>query len=178
MCRTLAARLIEIAVTLALMSLVVYLLIGLMPGDPINMMIAGDPNVPCTDPMVARFRMTGPDGKLYCALPRFRETLPNGRSYDTIDLGYMPDRDDYHAITIPPDHIFVMGDNRDQSADSRVPSYENGLDGPVPFENIGGRAEFITFSLNGTSKLWNPISWITALRPGRAGLSLHPAVAR
>jgi peptide/nickel transport system permease protein len=52
--RTLAARLIEIAVTLALMSLVVYLLIGLMPGDPINMMIAGDPKMTSED--AARLR--------------------------------------------------------------------------------------------------------------------------
>ena len=61
-----------------------------------------------------------------------------------------------------------------------TPAYviSNGLGGPIPWENIGGRAEFITFSLDGTSKLWNPISWITALRPGRAGTSLHPAVAR
>ena len=137
-------------------------------------MIAVDANVPCDQPEVARFRMTGPDGKLYCALPRFRETLANGRSYDTLDLGYMPEIDDYPAVTIPPDHIFVMGDNRDQSADSRVPAYRNGLDGPVPFENIGGRAEFITFSLDGTTRLWNPLSWITALRGGRAGTSLHP----
>ncbi|RYD93916.1 MAG: signal peptidase I [Sphingomonadales bacterium] len=137
-------------------------------------MIPVDANVPCAQMEVARFRMTGADGKLYCALPRFRETLPNGRSYDTLDLGYMSDRDDFAAITIPADRIFVMGDNRDQSADSRVPAYRNGLDGPVPFENIGGRAEFITFSLDGTTKLWNPLSWFQALRGGRAGTSLHP----
>lgn len=51
---------------------------------------------------------------------------------------------------------------------------EGGLGGPVPWENIGGRAEFITFSLNGTAEWYNPLSWIDALRPGRAGSSLHP----
>jgi len=137
-------------------------------------MIPIDANVPCDQPEVARFRVTGSDGKPYCALPRFRETLPNGRSYDTIDLGYMPEIDDYPATTVAPDHIFVMGDNRDQSADSRVPAYRNGLDGAVPFENIGGRAEFITFSLDGTTELLNPLSWIRALRGARAGTSLHP----
>ena len=45
----------------------------------------------------------------------------------------------------------------------------------MPWENIGGRAEFITFSLDGSSSYWNPISWFTALRGGRAGTSLHPA---
>ena len=138
-------------------------------------MIKIDQNVPCTDERVARFRVKAADGILYCALPRFRETLPNGRSYDTLDLGYFQDVDDYPAITIPPDSIFVMGDNRDESADSRVPAYRNGLDGPIPFENIGGRAEFITFSLDGSSQIWNPISWFTALRGGRAGTSLHPS---
>jgi signal peptidase I len=49
-----------------------------------------------------------------------------------------------------------------------------GLGGPVPFENIGGRAELITFSLDGTSQYLNPISWFSALRGGRAGTSLHP----
>jgi signal peptidase I len=137
-------------------------------------MVRIDQNVPCADPNVARFRVTGADGVAYCALPRFRETLPNGRSYDTLDLGYFPEVDDYPAITIPADRIFVMGDNRDESADSRVPAYRNGLDGPIPFENLGGRAEFITFSLDGTSQIWNPISWFTALRGGRAGTSLHP----
>lgn len=138
-------------------------------------MIPIDANVPCNQSEVQPFQGKGPDGRMYCALPRFRETLPNGRSYDTLDLGYFPDIDDYPAITIPPDHIFVMGDNRDQSADSRVPAYRNGLDGPVPFENIGGRAEFITFSLDGSTKIWNPLTWFSALRGGRAGTSLHPA---
>ena len=67
-----------------------------------------------------------------------------------------------------------MGDNRDNSADSRFPIEQQGLGGPVPWENIGGRAEFITFSLDGSSSYWNPVSWFTALRGGRAGTSLHP----
>ena len=45
-----------------------------------------------------------------------------------------------------------MGDNRDDSADSRVPEWQGGLGGPVPWENIGGRAEFITFSLDGIDR--------------------------
>ena len=57
-----------------------------------------------------------------------------------------------------------MGDNRDDSADSRVPEWQGGLGGPVPWENIGGRAEFITFSLDGTTVWWNPLTWFEALR--------------
>jgi signal peptidase I len=66
-----------------------------------------------------------------------------------------------------------MGDNRDRSADSRYSLAEQGLGGPVPYENLGGRAEFVTFSLDGDASL-NPLTWWGSLRPGRAGTSLHP----
>ena len=131
-----------------------------------------DANAPC-DRDLTRFQVTGADGRLFCELPVFRETLPNGVSYDTIDLG-PTGVDEYARITIPAGHVFLMGDNRDKSADSRVSSNEQGLGGPVPWENIGGRAEFITFSLDGTSAYLNPISWFGALRGGRAGDSLRP----
>lgn len=133
-----------------------------------------DPNVPCEPDNFGSHRVQGPDGKAYCRLPVMRETLPNGRSYDTIDEGYEPAVDDFARITVPPGHVWVMGDNRDKSADSRVPASNGGLDGPVPWENIGGRAEFITFSLDGSSSYLNPISWLTAMRGGRAGTSLRP----
>jgi signal peptidase I len=145
-------------------------------------MIPIDENVPCgrdpnpfnQDDMMIQFIVTGADGRQYCRLPVVRETLPNGRSYDTIDLTKRGEVDDFAKLKVPPGHVFLMGDNRDKSADSRVPLAAQGLGGAVPYENIGGRAEFITFSLDGTSQYLNPISWFTALRGGRAGSSLHP----
>ena len=135
-----------------------------------------DANAPCDRDLASR-QVLGADGQAYCELPVYRETLPNGRFYDTIDLG-PSDVDDFARVTVPDGHVWVQGDNRDKSADSRVPAGAEGLGGAVPWENIGGRAEFITFSLDGSSSYLNPISWITAMRGGRAGTSLRPEEAK
>jgi signal peptidase I len=141
-------------------------------------MVPVDANVPCeSDMQFGEHKVQGADGRTYCRLPVMRETLPGGRSYDTIDMGYDPRVDDFARVTVPAGHVWVQGDNRDKSADSRVPTSSEGLGGPVPWENIGGRAEFITFSLDGSSQYLNPISWVTAMRGGRAGTSLRPREA-
>jgi len=138
-------------------------------------MIPIDINSPCgsdRDPALYDFRVRGRDGQMYCRVPIVRETLPNGRSYDTVELGRST-TDSFGPVTVPAGHLWLMGDNRDDSADSRVPEWQGGLGGPVPWENIGGRAEFITFSLDGSTEWWNPLTWIEALRSGRAGKSLR-----
>ncbi|WP_245836466.1 signal peptidase I [Sphingopyxis indica] len=133
-----------------------------------------DANLPGPDSSLYRFVRRGDDGRMMLELPVVRETLPGGATFDTIDMGPGYATDDYGPITVPADHLFLMGDNRDGSADSRVPVAMKGLGGPVPFEAIAGRAEIISFSTDGTTQWYNPLSWIRGLRSGRAGTDLHP----
>jgi signal peptidase I len=111
-------------------------------------------------------------GHAVCNVPIVRETLPNGVSYDTIDIG-VTSADNFAPVRVPAGHLWLMGDNRDNSADSRFSLAQEGLGGAVPIENIGGRAEFVTFSLDGSAS-WNPLTWAASLRPDRAGGSLRP----
>jgi signal peptidase I len=120
------------------------------------------------------FRSENAAGERVCRVPVLRETLPNGATYLVIDHQNQ-ELDNFAEITVPEGHVFTMGDNRDHSADSRELNHPRGLLGPIPLENIGGRAEFITFSLDGTTSL-NPISWWTSLREGRAWSTLRPAI--
>ena len=126
------------------------------------------PNSPCRfvgDDPAAR-RVAGPNGAI-CHYPRYVETLPGGRSYDVLDQGNSP-TDNYPQITIPAGRLFVMGDNRDDSADSRVPLFENGV-GLLPTDHVLGPAEIAFWSTDGSSSWIKPWTWFTAARWRRIG---------
>lgn len=131
------------------------------------------PNSTCDGVVDQAFRTTDAAGVPVCRYPRFRETLPNGRSYDVFDLGNW-DNDNTAPVVVPEGHVFLMGDNRDNSQDSRVPVEQGGL-GLLPIENVVGRAEFLTYSVDGSWTL-NPATWLGAFRPDRAFTSLHAKV--
>ena len=141
---------------------------------PIRLPVDG--NSPCGFGMGQNFKVRLENGAMVCEPPTYRETLPNGATYLIIDHEKQP-LDDMAERIIPEGHVFLMGDNRDHSADSRASVWMKGLDGPVPISSIGGRAEFITFSLDGSTTLFNPVSWFTSLRGDRAWTSLRPAIA-
>jgi signal peptidase I len=133
--------------------------------------IVASPNTSCD--RFPQFQAVGPDGTDVCRYPRYRETLPNGVSYDVIDAEPGSFTDNTELYRLPPGSVFLMGDNRDNSADSRVPPELGGL-GILPIENLSGRAEFITFSLDGSLNFLDPTTWPGAFRGERAFDSLHP----
>jgi signal peptidase I len=138
-------------------------IIGL-PGDRIQMregrLYINEQLVPRDNP--TEFDYIDTNGSLV-KTRHYIETLPNGVKHPIIELSDQGPLDDTPVYTVPPGHYFCMGDNRDNSADSRILS---GV-GYVPLENFVGRAEFIFFSTDGSAALWEPWKWPAAIRYGR-----------
>src|SRR6202050_612355 len=126
-----------------------------LPGDKIQM-IDGVLNI--NGVAVPRQRIddfvTDDDGVVQ-RVKQYRETMSNGVSYNTLDLTDNGFYDNTPVYNVPPDHYFMMGDNRDNSTDSRVLSQV----GYVPYENIIGRAQIIFFSIKDGTHVWELWRW-------------------
>ena len=126
------------------------------------------PNSPCrtVDPTAAR-TVVDNGGQAYCAFARYRETLPGGRSYYVLDQ-MEGIADDTPVHVVPAGHYFMMGDNRDDSLDSRFSLDEEGV-GYLPEDHLIGEALVTFFSTDGSAEWVKPWTWFTAARGERIG---------
>jgi signal peptidase I len=132
-----------------------------LPGDEIQMIrgvlhINGEP---IKKEKIEDVTLEDSSGRMR-TVARYRETLPNGVSYPVLDLIQEGIGDNTEIYKVPENHFFMMGDNRDNSTDSRFLSEV----GYVPFENLVGRAEIIFFSIREDSNFWEVWRWPGSVR--------------
>jgi signal peptidase I len=136
-----------------------------LPGDQVQMInnVLHINNQPVQNVTIGQSQVADIFGQRSATLAR--ETLPEGKSFTIQDFGPGGELDDTPIYEVPQGHYFMMGDNRDNSIDSRVGEM-SGV-GLVPDENLVGRAEIILFSWEPGASLLNPVSWFANLRPSR-----------
>ncbi len=158
-----------------------------LPGDTVS--VAGGqvaingtpvPRVRIADALIAQSPNTGCEwgGDLVrqgdsnaCRYARYHETLPGGRAYDVLDFGMTPG-DGFAPVTVPAGTMFVMGDNRDNSRDSRFEAAVGDAVGMVPQDLLVGRAGIIVWSTDGSAEWIKPWTWFSAARWNRIGDTL------
>lgn len=128
-----------------------------------DFIISVSPNTECTWGSV---REQTPDGSFTCRYAQFRETLPSGVSYNVLDFGETG-ADNYAPSIVPKGRVFVMGDNRDNSQDSRFDAISDGGVGYVPQDLLVGEASVVMWSTDGSAEWIKPWTWFSAARGDR-----------
>lgn len=123
-------------------------------------------NSPCRPEPGTNIARVGSGVDAACRYRRYRERMPDGRSHALLDLG-ASQVDDFGPVVVPAGRMFLLGDNRDRSADSRFPAEDGGAVGMVPCDDLVGRPILVLFSTGGGARPWDPRTWFAALRPER-----------
>jgi signal peptidase I len=105
-----------------------------------------------------------------CVFTAYRETLPEGESYVVLDQIDSPAVDQFAPVRVPEGHLFLMGDNRDDSADSRIAPELGGM-GFIPIESLVGKAQTTFWSTDGSASWVLPWTWFSAARWDRIGMA-------
>jgi signal peptidase I len=124
------------------------------------------PNTPCRVAPGAT-PMPSNDARA-CRYPAYRERLPGGRDWLVLDQVELAQGDHVAELTVPAGRLLLLGDNRDDSLDSRFPVPSGGV-GLVPLDHLVGRASLIFWSTDGNAVAWKPWTWFGALRSDRIG---------
>ena len=126
------------------------------------------PNSPCKVVSPAVPTLVGSAAGSACRYRAFVETLPGGPSHIVLDQVSDGPADNFGPVRVPAGAVFLMGDNRDDSLDSRFSTDVGGV-GMVPVDHLIGRALVTFWSTDGSASYWKPWTWFTALRASRIG---------